>query len=209
MCACLDLYTARPTEPHLLPRFAPQQPKSVRVYVFSHGWHTGIVMQAGDIKKLTSIDWLDQLTAGDSDYLEFGWGDEQAYRVKVVRTGTIMKAMFLPTKSVVHLERFNEPPYVHYSDSQLETFDVTPAQLESMLSVIEKTISKDASGKLLNIGSGVEADSTFFRAKKLYFIGRSCNMWTAKVLKAGGINARSLFAPKLMEKLRQEVDPVR
>jgi hypothetical protein len=166
-------------------------------------------MKVGDIKKLTSIDWLDQLEADHAEYLEFGWGDEQAYRVKTVKTDMIMKAMFLPTKSVVHLERFKETPYVHYSDSQLVTVDVTPAQLETMLSVIEKTIGKDFSGKFLNIGTGVEADSTFFRAKKLYFIGRSCSMWTAKVLKAAGINARSFFAPKLMEKLRQEVIPVR
>jgi len=166
-------------------------------------------MKREDVTKLTSVDWSDQLGADHARYLEFGWGDEQAYRVKEVGFRTIMKAMFLPTKSVVHLERFNETPYAHYSDSQLESFDVTPVQLEAMLAVIEKTIRKDASGNLLNMGPGVEADSTFFRAKKLYFIGRSCNMWTAKVLKAADIDVRSLFAPKLMEKLHQEVVPLR
>ena len=206
--SCIDLHTLPPTQPHVAPVTLPKKPKSVRVHVFSHGWHTGVVVKKSDVEKLTSIDWLDELEAGHAKYLEFGWGDEHAFRVKKVGFGTVMTSLFLPTKSVVHLERFSETPYEHYPHSQLKTFDVTPSQLEKMMVNIKKTIRKDHHGKMINVGSGVEADSTFFRARRLYFIGRSCNSWTGKILKGADIEASSLFAPKLMEKLRAEVQPV-
>lgn len=207
--SCLNLHTLPPTQAHVAPVTAPQKPNSVRIHVFSHGWHTGLVMKRADVEKIPAITWLDELEAGHAKYLEFGWGDEHAFRVKRVGLGTVLTAMFLPTRSVVHLERFDETPYVHYPESQLKTFDITLDQLEKVLVAIKKTIRKDRYGKLINVGPGVEADSTFYRANRLYFIGRSCNSWTGKMLRGADIEVSSLFAPKLMEKLSSEIVPAK
>ena len=176
--------------------------QKIRIQVFSHGWHTGVVVAKSDLEKI-KLDWLDEMNPVGTNYLEFGWGEEAAFRASHIGFKEIMRALFIPTKTVVHLERFKVSPYGHYPDSQLITLDVEPDQLRAMMAKVKATISVDKDGKLVSIGKGVEADSEFFRAKKYYFIGRSCNAWTSNVLRAGDIKVYSSFAPSLMKQIRK------
>ncbi len=206
LVSCVRLNTPLPTHPHHAPKAPAQPPKSVRMHVFSHGWHTGVVFSRKDVEQRSHIDWLGELHPGNAKYLEFSWGDERAFRSKTIGAKEIFTALFIPTPSVVHLERFTESPYQHYQYSQLLTFDITPSQLDKMLARIRSSIRKDAKGELLSLGHGIEEDSEFFRATRYYFLTRSCNLWTSSVLQAGGINARATLAPKLMRLLREQED---
>ena len=207
--SCVQLHTAPPSTPHQVPVSQTVAPKSVRMHVFSHGWHTGVIFAHKDLAALRQQPWISELHPAKAKYLEFGWGDEAAYRAKTIGAKQIITALLIPTKTVVHLERFSESPYQHYKHSQLVTFDITPKHLAAMMQRIKKSLKKDRAGKIVSIGDGVEADSEFFRARKYYFITRSCNLWTSSVLKAGGIKVRATLAPKLMQQLSSAVTPAK
>ena len=46
------------------------------IYVVSHGWHTGFVIPASEIKKV--IPELEQ-RFGNTPYIEFGWGETKSF----------------------------------------------------------------------------------------------------------------------------------
>ena len=69
------------------------------VYVVNHGWHTGFVIPASGIHQL--IPELKN-RFGNAPYIEFGWGDNEFYQAEEITSGITLKAIFLPTDSVVH-----------------------------------------------------------------------------------------------------------
>ena len=69
------------------------------VYVVNHGWHTGFVIPASGIHQL--IPELKN-RFGNAPYIEFGWGDNEFYQAEEISSGITLKAIFLPTASVVH-----------------------------------------------------------------------------------------------------------
>ena len=81
--------------------FAAEIDKSARneVYVVNHGWHTGFVVPASAIHK--TMPELKQRFE-NAQYIEFGWGDNKFYQAEEITSGITLKAIFLPTDSVVH-----------------------------------------------------------------------------------------------------------
>ena len=69
------------------------------VYVVNHGWHTGFVVNAYDIQE--EIPELKQ-RFGSVPYIEFGWGDKEFYQADEITPDVTLKAIFLPTDSVLH-----------------------------------------------------------------------------------------------------------
>ena len=69
------------------------------VYVVNHGWHTGFVVPTSFIHK--AVPELKHRFE-NAPYIEFGWGDNEFYQAEEITSGVTLKAIFLPTDSVVH-----------------------------------------------------------------------------------------------------------
>lgn len=199
-CSVFHIKTPKPEQPHRAPLTKPAK-NTERVVVFSHGWHTGIVIPTSALRR---HPWTKDLNMKQIPHAEFGWGAEEFYRKPHITVGMVVRGLFWPTAAVIHLERFPESPYRHYPTSQLVTLEFTPAETDSLIDELRKSFSAKPDGSLVNLGHGIEKDSTFFRSRFKYYYPETCNVWTSRLLRAAGINL-PLFtrSPDLMKELRK------
>jgi len=191
--------TPPPSVPHQVPN-EKQKHDTVRIQVYSHGWHAGLVVPASALRR---HEWTCDLALENTDYVELGWGSEQFYRTKGLNAMMVVRGLLWPTAAVMHIERFNESPYLHYPYSQLETFDLSRSEMDQLVTRLSKTFTRGKDGKLIHLGHGLKPDSSYYRSKPRYFYPQTCNVWTAKLLQAGGIPIRATTrAPKLMKEIR-------
>ena len=116
----------------LIKCFAAEIYKSARneVYVVNHGWHTGFVLPASDIQNL--IPELKNRFV-NTPYNEFGWGDNEFYQAKEITSGITLKAIFLPTDSVVHVVAVTRKADKYFKNSELEKFCLKDSELKSLV----------------------------------------------------------------------------
>ncbi len=201
MASCTGLSTEPPLEPHVVPEHEAEAPYEYRIYVFSEGWHTGIVVAARDVSEL---EWLGSLEYRSQDYLEFGWGDEAILRSEELSLALVSSALWIPTPTVVRVEWFSQQPEQRYANEQLRTYDLTQEQFSEVMAEIRSSIKdSDHLGRkeAEYVGSGDVVNSAYFRGKKHYLIGQSCNRWTSSVLRKAGFKTRAIFAPALFRQL--------
>jgi len=196
--------TPPPVVPHQ-PPVTKLEKKTVRIQVYSHGWHAGLVLPAETLRRQA---WTKDLRLRGTKHVELGWGSEEFYRTKGLNAPMLIRGLFWPTAAVMHIERFDESPYRHYPYSQLETFDLTEDEADRLVTLLSETFAqkKDTHGnlRLIDLGHGLKPDSTYYRSKPKYFYPQTCNVWTANLLRAGGVNVKKTTrSPKLMRELRK------
>lgn len=205
-CGVFDIRTPKPDQPHQPPVAKPAK-GTERIVVFSHGWHTGVVIPTVSLRR---HPWTKGLQMGRTPYAEFGWGAEEFYRRRDVTVGMVIRGLFWPTAAIVHLERFPESPYLHYASSQLVTLELTTAQMDALIDELRLSFSANPDGSLVNLGYGVESDSTMYRSRYKYYYPETCNIWTAKLLNTAGLGIKeSTRSPELMKNLRKSGKAVR
>ena len=176
----------------LIKCFAAEIDKSARneVYVVNHGWHTGFVVTASGIQQL--IPELKQRFE-NAPYIEFGWGDNEFYQAEEITSGITLKAIFLPTDSVVPAVLVPLKVDRYFKNSEVEKFCLEDSKLESLIKFISSSFYRDVSGNILKLNHGIYGDSQFYNAKGDFHIFNTCNKWTAKGLKSAGMKISTTF----------------
>jgi len=166
--------------------------KSTRneVYVVNHGWHTGFVVPASGI--LQAIPELKQRFK-HAPYIEFGWGDNEFYQAEDITSGVTLKAIFLPTDSVVHAVLVPLKVDRYFKNSEVEKLCLEDSELESLIKFISSSFYRDESGNILKLNHGIYGDSQFYKAKGDFHIFNTCNKWTAKGLESAGMKISTTF----------------
>ena len=160
------------------------------VYVVNHGWHTGFVIPASGIHQL--IPELKN-RFGNAPYIEFGWGDNEFYQAEEITSGITLKAIFLPTDSVVHAVLVPLKVDRYFKNSEVEKFCLEDSKLESLIKFISSSFYRDLSGNILKLNHGIYGDSQFYKAKGDFHIFNTCNKWTAKGLESAGMKISTTF----------------
>ena len=161
-----------------------------RVYVVSHGWHTGFVIPAPEIQGV--IPELEQ-RFGDTPYIEFGWGDKGFYQAKETTLGLTLRAIFWPTESVVHSVAVPQKVEEYFSNSEVAKLCLSDGELSALIGFISRSFFRDKSGNLLELQKGIYGDSQFYSGVGDFYLMNTCNRWTAKGLKSIGMD----ISPKL------------
>ena len=176
----------------LIKCFAAEIDKSARneVYVVNHGWHTGFVVPASAIHK--AIPELKQRFE-NAPYIEFGWGDNEFYQAEEITSGVTLKAIFLPTDSVVHAVAVTRKADKYFKHSEVEKFCLEDPEFKSLIKFISSSFYRDESGNILKLNHGIYGDSQFYKAKGDFHIFNTCNKWTAKGLESAGMNISTTF----------------
>lgn len=164
--------------------FPPQPGDQTRIiHVVSHDWHAGIVVRQSDIQQ---PDWP-QLTAfADMDSLEIGWGDRDYYTSPEPGVLLGAQALLFPTASVLHIVGMQSPPEVLFPHSEIIRLELSVAGLRQMINRISESFSRDEHGQVIPLGPGLYGFSRFFASTEQYHMFRTCNTWTAAVLKEAG-----------------------
>ena len=186
--------------------FAVEIDKSAEneIYIVNHGWHTGFVVPASKIQQ--AIPEL-QKRFGNAPYIEFGWGDNEFYQADEITSGVTLKAIFLPTDSVVHAVAVTRKADKYFKHSEAEKFCLEDPEFKSLVKFISSSFYRDESRNILKLNHGIYGDSQFYKAKGDFHIFNTCNKWTAKGLESAGMNISTTFkltAGSIMNYLSRE-----
>jgi uncharacterized protein (TIGR02117 family) len=161
-----------------------------RIYVASHGWHTGIILERGNLNPLIP-SLAERFPA--ADYYEIGWGDSGFYQASKITTGITLNAVFLPSDAVVHLVGFEGDPIDHFNTSDVQDVFISTKGMKSLCAFIESSFARDKTGKPKKLSKGLYGDSQFYEGQGKYHLFNGCNKWTAKALYSGGVEIEPLF----------------
>lgn len=161
------------------------------IYVVSHGWHTGLVLDMADIsgQKHLVPDFFK-----DSNSIEFGWGDEGFYKSKEFSLWVTVKAAILPTPTVLHLVDLRFSVQTHFPTSGIVKVNLSEQGFKKLCEHIESSYLLDAKGSIIETGPGIYGRSRFYRSDESYFFPKTCNVWTASALRSAGCPITRIYA---------------
>lgn len=182
----------------------PPPPEQVAdsIYIVSHGWHAGIVIEPEDT--LEALQLRERLPIA-TDYIEIGWGDAGYYPHPDPGVWTLLKAGLWPTNSVVHVIALDRRVDQYFRGREIVRLLLTRAQSEKLRQVIYEAFQLDAGDDPIYVTDGLYPESAFFKGSATYHLFHNCNHWVAEVLRAAGFPTRPLFAMtkrQLMHQIR-------
>ncbi|NOX90071.1 MAG: DUF2459 domain-containing protein [Calditrichaeota bacterium] len=163
-----------------------------QVHVFSYGWHTGLVVAMADIPKQYRPYF--KMLKGHR-FVEISWGDAKFYqnRDPQVNWWLAIRAVLLPTKSVMHLVGFDASIEDFYRFSEVQTIFLPKKDFDRMMGFICSFFEPDSVHKFSIIDRGLYGDSWFLKSKATYIFPYTCNVWTARALRKASIPLTPVF----------------
>lgn len=154
----------------------------VEIFIYSGDAHSEFLLPL----KTPEKDWTEHFGMtpdGTLSHIAIGWGDRALYtqtqRWADLKISTAIKAMFLPTDSVLHAEFTTEP----YSSSRSVRTQISSEQYQRLCDFITSSLTEDAPIEGVSFGDFDQ----FFPATGRYHLFNTCNNWIGKGMKAAGI----------------------
>lgn len=172
----------------LYPADPAQRP--VPVYLTSHGWHVGIVVEADRV--------LPHLPPSpyypDGHWLEFGWGDADYYPHPDPGIGVWLKAALLPTGAVMHIVGFDQPAPQRFPLSHTVPLQLSPSGMQELAVFLARHMQTDNQGQAIYQQAGLYGESAFFTARGVYLLPHTSNLWSARALRSAGLPITPIYA---------------
>ena len=180
-------------------------PRTRLVHVISNGWHTAIVVPSPAIFATGTLPEAADFSG--AAFLEFGWGDRTYYPAKKKTLGMALAAALIPTPAVMHMAALQAPPE-NDNSSVFEVISVklTEAGFQRLIQALSAEFERPSDGRAKPVSRGLYPDSHFYHALGEFHLFNTCNTWTARMLRAGGVNispSRITTADGLMKLLRE------
>ena len=176
------------------------------VRVVSNGWHTAIVVPRPELVATGLLPEADDFP--DAAFLEFGWGDRVYYPAKKKTLGMALRAALTATPAVMHIAGLARAPELTYADSEVVPMALTEGEFQHLVRAIAGDFKRPEGGRAEPISRGLYRDSNFYDARGRFHLFNTCNTWTARMLRAGGVNLSSsgvFTADELVTRLRAAV----
>ncbi len=173
--------------------------KTRTIYFVQHDWHSGLAWEQRSGESFGAEEWK------DAPYVEVGWGDRQFYFAGDKSIPSMLRAVFIPSDSVMHVASFAESP------EKLFKFPVLPIELseagfQNLFAYVKQTFAVNEKGdRLAAIGKGQYGVSNFYAAVPRYFSAFNCNTWAAEALRNAGVSVcpnRAILAKNLGEQIK-------
>ncbi|MBF0430330.1 MAG: DUF2459 domain-containing protein [Fibrobacteria bacterium] len=169
---------------------AENSTSSTSIFLVIHGGHSGIVLKQRDI---INLDWPIDSTFKQSEYIEVGWGDRNYYMNSDHSLSTTLKALFLPTKSVLHVVSVKGQIKDEFSERTLLEFKVTKAAVNELYDYIKTKFEFDTNGRQSPLAKGLYGESHFYAGKEYFYCLKTCNTWSGKALRVAGVRVNTFF----------------
>lgn len=161
-------------------------------YVGSHGWHTSIVVPRAQIPAQLWPRGVIERTFLRDRYLEIGWGDRKFYTAPKPNALMALDAVFLPGPSVLHVAGLGAPLAGALAWSALVRVPCTRAEFAHLCGALGDSFARDGNGSASAIGPGLYGEmSRFYPARGRYYLLNTCDTWTARMMRAGGLPAET------------------
>lgn len=171
---------------------APRKTAPAVFYVDNHGWHSGIIVPRAAIPAGAWPPGVVERDFAGCNYLELGWGDREFYPAKHPTAGMALGAALVPGPSVLHVAGFAPPLATAHPWSSLVAVPCTPEELAGLCRDLGRSFETGKGGVVVRMGVGLYGRrSQFYPARGRYWIGNTCNTWTAREMRAGGLRAHT------------------
>ena len=160
-------------------------PRSRLIQVASNGWHTAIVVPAPDLAATGLLP--ETADFPDAVFLEFGWGDRVYYPAKEKTLGMTLAAALTPTPAVMHMAGLAAPPDHRGTGLEVISVALTEGGFLNLVEALAAGFERPAGARARAISRGLYPDSRFYNALGEFHLFNTCNTWTARMLRAGGL----------------------
>jgi uncharacterized protein (TIGR02117 family) len=151
-----------------------------------HTWHTSVAARLEDLGR----DALPDPGVRDRPWVDFGWGDEGFFQSDVMTMPLTLDALLTPGPAVLHVGTLDVAPPAYFDGQPVVTLDITSEGMRRLATYLRETYALDPSGRPVHTGHPgyyARGDSYFVRATGAYFFPNTCNVWTARALRAAGV----------------------
>ena len=202
---CAVWLAACETAPALAPALALDEdgPRTHLVQVASNGWHTAIVVPAHALAAAGSLPEAADFPG--AAFLEFGWGDRVYYPAREKTLGMALAAALAPTPAVMHMAGLAAAPGDGDSGREVVSVALSEAGLRRLIDALAAAFERPAGGRAPPVARGLYPGSRFYDAHGSFHLFNTCNTWTARMLRAGGVGLSPsgiVTADGLMARLR-------
>ncbi len=150
------------------------------VYVMSRGIHTGLVIPVNPISRsrITALEFFEK-----APYVDFGWGEEVVYQARNETFCMDLKAVAVPSGSVMCAEAVNSDIdfMVGRSDYAVE-FRLNEDEFVKLCLSIDKSFTRDPDNRLIKTSVRSGGAVIYFRSVHTYCLFNTCNTWIAEEL---------------------------
>lgn len=175
--------------------------KHIEVYIVQQELHTGIVFRITDVNP----ELLPQAKYfGGFNWLDVGWGDYEFYQAPNDDPILALRAIAIPTLSVLRVDAFRLHPDDYYGNYRKLRFCLTRKEFDNLCMAIAASFLKDEDGNtsVIQTGYGLK----FYKATGKYHLMNTCNTWVARMFREAGLNNRIsgiITAGQLFSSLRR------
>lgn len=153
------------------------------LYIVSHGWHRGIVVERSDlVKRLPAL----AADLGHEGYVEIGWGEERFYQARETTAGMALRAILWPNASVLQVVPFAEPPRRYFPQSEIVEVPVDEIGYEAALAFVAASFTRTPQQGVIRLGRSLYGAGWFYRAEGSFHLFNTCNTWVASALDKAG-----------------------
>ncbi|MEE2886146.1 MAG: TIGR02117 family protein [Planctomycetota bacterium] len=169
-----------------------QADSGTEIRVWSNGIHTDFVVPV----RSRLMDWgafapYSKSTPPEQlpEYAVIGWGDHDFYIETPTEAdfslATTLRAIFLPTKSVMHVSYYDFRPELGHKCVRLLLND---EEYQQFVSYLKSGFALDSRGKPVEIaGANYGIRDVFFRGTGSYHLLNTCNNWANQALQTVGV----------------------
>jgi hypothetical protein len=101
------------------------------------------------------------------------------------------------------------PPELTYADVEVFSFVLSQEEFRHLVGAIDGQFERPEGGRTEPVSRGLYPDSNFYHALGTFSLVNTCNTWTARMLRAGGVNVSPsgiVTADELVTRLRPVID---
>lgn len=176
-CAQMPAPTGTPP-PSFVSSGANRLPLEIGVLIA--GWHTGLVLSAGELGVLSPLLRSDP----QAQYVGFGWGNRRFYMAAHPGSGDAIAAL-LPSPSALFVQAAADPADLLANDAHIQWVCANREQLWRVDRYIEQSLLRP--DRPVNLGSGPLPHSRFYASAEHYSGVHTCNTWTVAALQYAGL----------------------
>ena len=153
------------------------------VYLVSHGWHVGLVLQRDD---LLAVRPPARLPAPAREHIEVGWGDGDFYPAPKGTLSLALRAAFCSRSSVLHVAGFDGPVAAMFPGQKIVALELTPAGFAALARYVETSLAETAEGRATVVAPPIYGEGAFYLARGHYRLLDNSNTWAARALSVAG-----------------------
>ena len=145
------------------------------LYVVSHGWHSGIVVDRAEL-----VQRVPALAAdiGQDGYVEVGWGEVHFYPARETNALMALRAVLRPNAAVLQVVPFAEAPRRYFAQSEVVEVRTDEAGYAHALYFIAATFKPE----LRRVGPSLYGSGWFYGAEGSFHLFNTCNSWVAAAI---------------------------